>query len=70
MNHWIYEDSIVSCHSDLPKSITHIVYMLTFTDGVKYVGYKTVRSERRLVPTKAQLAIILTIYFLDYIKDK
>lgn len=50
------EKEIMS-HADLPSDVTHIVYLLTFTDGTKYIGYKTVRSLRRLKPTKKQLDI-------------
>jgi len=54
---WRYRDKPIRTHSDLPEGTTHIVYRLTFSDSMMYFGYKTIRSERRLKPTKAQLAI-------------
>ncbi len=54
---WKYNGKKILSHSDLPDNTTHIVYELTYADGMKYLGYKTVRSERRLKPTKTQLAI-------------
>jgi len=54
---WTYKNAEINSHNDLPKEVTHIVYLLTFTDNTKYIGYKTVRAERRLKPTKKQLAI-------------
>jgi len=54
---WNYKGKKILGHSDLPDNATHIVYELTYADGMKYLGYKTVRSERRLKPTKTQLAI-------------
>lgn len=55
--YWIYKDDFITSHKDLHPDCTHIVYCLTFEDGMKYIGYKTVRSERRLKPTKEQLSI-------------
>ena len=54
---WAYRDRDINSHEDLPKEVTHIVYELRFDDMTKYIGYKTIRSLRRLKPTKAQLAI-------------
>ena len=54
---WFYRNKVIIGHDSLPKECTHIVYRLTFCDSMQYIGYKTVRSERRLKPTKAQLAI-------------
>lgn len=57
MNSWIYKDRIISSHDDLPKEVVSFVYILHFKDNTKYIGKKDIRSERRLKPTKAQLAI-------------
>jgi len=54
---WLYRDKEILKHSDLPENCTDIVYELSYTDGTKYVGKKTIRSDRRVQPTKAQLAI-------------
>ncbi len=54
---WTYLDKEITNHADLEPECSDIVYELEFTDGTKYIGKKTVRSMRRLKPTKAQLAI-------------
>jgi len=54
---WLYKDKIINGHSDLHPDCTDIVYLLTYEDGTKYVGKKTIASIRRIKPTKAQLAI-------------
>ena len=54
---WVYEDKEVTCHDDLLPGCTDFVYLITYTNGKKYIGKKTVRSVRRLKPTKKQLAI-------------
>lgn len=72
---WYYKNKIIREHNDLPEGTTHIVYRLTFSDSMQYIGYKTVRSERRLKPTKAQLAIrknykrveLKDLPFIDYV---
>lgn len=52
-----YKGKEIASHDDLPEEITHIVYELCFDDDTRYIGFKTVRSMRRLKPTKEQLAI-------------
>lgn len=54
---WIYRNRLIESHNDLPKEVVAIVYKISYTDDTAYIGYKLVRSERRLKPTKAQLAI-------------
>jgi hypothetical protein len=54
---WLYKGSEIKSHDDIPENCTDIVYQIYYTDGSSYIGKKTVRSERRLKPTKAQLAI-------------
>lgn len=54
---WMYNDKEIHSHADLHPDCTDFVYVITFTDGRKYIGKKTVRSIRRLKPTKKQLAI-------------
>ncbi len=71
---WKSKIGEIYSHNDLPDECTHIVYKVHFTDGTKYIGYKTVRSMRRLKPTKAQLAIrknykrveLKELPFIDY----
>jgi len=55
--HWIYEDKEVHGHEDLDPLCTDFVYIIHYTNGQAYIGKKRVRAERRLKPTKAQLAI-------------
>ena len=54
---WTYQGKEIKSHDDLFPETTDFVYELEFTDGTKYIGKKTVRSIRRLKPTKEQLAI-------------
>ena len=54
---WMYKGKVIHGHSDLPDNCTDFVYELKFSDGTKYLGKKTIRSMRRIKPTKAQLAI-------------
>jgi len=54
---WTYQGKDIKSHDDLFENCTDFVYELTFTDGTKYIGKKTVRSIRRIKPTKAQLKI-------------
>ena len=54
---WTYKDKDILSHNDLPEGTMEIVYLITYDDGKKYLGKKTVRSNRRVPPTKAQLAI-------------
>jgi hypothetical protein len=54
---WVYKDKEIHSHDDLFPECTDIVYELLFSDGTKYIGKKTVKSMRRLKPTKKQLAI-------------
>lgn len=53
---WTYEGLPIRDHSDLLEGCTDIVYVINYTNGQKYIGKKTVRSIRRLKPTKAMLA--------------
>ena len=54
---WKYKDRDILSHKDIPLEAVGFVYCLTYDDGRMYIGSKLVRSERRLKPTKAQLAI-------------
>ena len=54
---WTYKGKDILSHNDLPKGTMEIVYLITYDDDKKYLGKKTVRSNRRVSPTKAQLAI-------------
>ena len=58
---WWYNGKKVKSHADLHEDCTDFVYVMYFTDKCgkeyKYIGKKTVRSMRRIKPTKAQLAI-------------
>ena len=53
---WTYKGKTVLSHTDLPDNCTDFVYELCYSDSTKYIGKKTIRSIRRLKPTKAQLA--------------
>ena len=43
---WRSSRGEISSHSDLPNECTHIVYQIHYIDGTRYIGYRTVRSER------------------------
>ncbi len=47
---WIYKDSIVKSHSDLPDECVGFVYVLKYASNKLYVGSKLIRSERRVKP--------------------
>ena len=53
---WLYRGKEIHSHEDLPDSCTNIVYVITYESGKYYLGKKTIRSMRRLKPTKKQLA--------------
>jgi len=53
---WVFEGKPITCHADLFKECRDIVYVLTYESGKQYIGKKTVRSIRKLKPTKAMLA--------------
>jgi len=44
-------------HDDFTSEVIGFVYELTYSNGQKYIGRKTIRSLRRIKPTKEQLAI-------------
>ena len=54
---WTYKGREILSHDDLHPECTDFVYELSFDDNTKYIGKKTIRSMRRLKPTKKQLAI-------------
>ena len=54
---WTYKEEKVLCHDDLLPGCTDFVYLITYESGKKYIGKKTVKSVRKLKPTKAQLSI-------------
>ena len=53
---WLYKEKEIHSHEDLPDSCTNIVYVITYESGKYYLGKKQIRAERRLKPTKSQLA--------------
>ena len=57
MINWKYKGRDILSHKDIPSEAVGFVYRLTYDDGRMYIGSKLTRSERRLKPTKAQLAI-------------
>jgi len=59
---WVYKGRIVENHDDLLIECTDIVYLITYADGMKYLGKKAVRSMRRKPPLKGKKRnrIILT----------
>jgi hypothetical protein len=54
---WLYKGTAVENHEQLLPDCTDFVYIITYESGKKYIGKKTVRSMRRLKPTKEQLKI-------------
>lgn len=54
---WVYKNKNVESHEDLHPDCVEIVYEITYESGKKYIGKKSVRSMRRLKPTKKQLAV-------------
>jgi len=41
---WTYRESIVENHDDLLPGCTDIVYLITYVDGMKYIGKACVRQ--------------------------
>jgi len=72
---WSYKGKEVKSHEDLLPECTDIVYCIYYESGKRYIGKKTVKSMRRLKPTKEQLKIrknykrveLKNIPFIDYI---
>ena len=54
---WIHNGKEILSHEDLSDDVVGFVYLITYTNGKKYVGKKLVRGIRKLRPTKKQLAI-------------
>lgn len=54
---WIFKGKEIYGHADLLPKCTNFVYIITYTNGKRYIGKKTVRSVRKKKPTKAQLRI-------------
>ena len=54
---WIHNDKEITSHDDFTDDVVGFIYRIDYSCGKSYVGKKLVRSERRLKPTKAQLAI-------------
>jgi len=51
---WVYKGRIVENHDDLLPECTDIVYLITYTDGKRYIGKRAVRSMRRKPPLKGK----------------
>ena len=47
---------MISGHKDCPESAVGFIYLITYTDGKRYIGKKLTRAIRRLKPTKVMLA--------------
>ena len=54
---WTCRGKEIKDHEDFTSDVIGFIYLLTYDDGSKYIGKKLIRSERRLKPTKAQLAV-------------
>lgn len=44
MDCWIYRERKIESHDDLLPECTDIVYLITYTDGRKYLGKVDVRQ--------------------------
>ena len=52
MVNWVYKGQEILSHDDLHPECTDFVYIITYTNGQKYVGKKAVRAVRRKPPLK------------------
>lgn len=52
---WKFGEQVITSHNDLHPDCSYIVYVLHYENGQKYIGKKSVRTVRRLKPTKKQL---------------
>ena len=51
---WLFEDKEIKSHNDLHKNCTDIVYIITYTNGQRYIGKKVVRSTSILPKLKTK----------------
>ena len=51
---WIYKDKEIHSHDDLLPGCTDFVYVITYNNGQKYIGKKTVASFRTKPPLKGK----------------
>lgn len=54
---WNHNGKDIISHSDFTDDVVGFIYCIHYSDGRKYIGKKLIRSNRRLKPTKKQLAI-------------
>lgn len=66
---WTYNDQQVVTHDELLPGCISFVYIITYTNGQKYFGKKTVRSIRRKPPLKGKKRnrrILTNLPFVNY----
>ena len=66
---WVYRNKIIKSHDDLLPNCTHFVYEITYTNGQKYIGQKTVKSKRKRPPLKGKKRcrrVWMNVPFLNY----
>ena len=51
---WEYKGCKIESHDDLLPGCTDIVYVISFDEGVQYIGKKAVRSMRKYPPLKGK----------------
>lgn len=49
---WLYEDREINTLSDISESVFGFVYLLLHQSGKKYIGKKSIQSNRTLPPLK------------------
>lgn len=49
---WTYKDRLIDSHEDLFPECTDFVYVITYSNGQKYIGKKAIRAVRRKPPLK------------------
>jgi len=54
---WLYNGKEMTSHGDFNDYVVGFIYRIIYTDNREYIGKKLIRSNRKLKPTKKQLAI-------------
>jgi len=57
MVNWTHNGKEMLSHGDFTSDTVGFIYRIIYTDNREYIGKKLIRSNRKLKPTKKQLAI-------------
>ena len=66
---WEYNGREINSHDDLHPECSDFVYIITYTDGRKYIGKKNIKSVRKRPPLKGykrNRRILISHPFVNY----